>query len=85
MLMGRKLQEILPTHYTQQTKPAYRDLPTERQKQKQKKCSTSTPESFKTNQQVAIQHYATKEWSLKGTIIEKVAPRSYTVYIYIYN
>ena len=36
---------------------------------------------FRKNQLVAVQHHATKEWSLRGNIVREVAPRSYEVNI----
>ena len=81
MLMGRKLQEVLPSHHAEQQKE-HRNLKQERQKQKlyhDRTQPTTAPSSFTTNQPIAVQHHATKEWSLPGSIVQKVAPRSYTV------
>jgi len=37
------------------------------------------PEEFRQGQKVAVQHHATKEWSIKGAITHKFAPRSYEI------
>ena len=43
-------------------------------------------EEFQPGQAVAIQHETTKEWSVHGTIIQQVAPRSYEIQLTIpYN
>ena len=41
--------------------------------------TNNTPESFRPGHRVALQHPDTKEWSVRGYIIDQVAPRSYDV------
>jgi len=83
LMMGRQLRDNLPSmpHPSTQT-PNRRDIVTERMKQKEhydhskaRRC----PTQFTKGQQVRIQHHVTKEWSIEGTIIQEVAPRSYNV------
>ena len=59
-----------------------RNLMAERQTQKQqhdKKIYKHTAEGFRPRQRVALQDPHTKEWTIRGQIIEEVAPRSYRV------
>ena len=46
-----------------------------------KKLPTTKPPTskFLPGQRVAVQHHQSKEWSIRGQIVEKVGPRSYTV------
>ena len=55
----------------------------ERRKQKQqhdkKIINKYKPEEFRPKQRVALQDPSTKEWTVRGQIIEEVAPRSYNI------
>lgn len=82
LLMGRKLHDILPTYVQPPVGHPTRDIIKERQIQKQyfdRSHSTNEQTAFRKDQPVAIQDHHTKEWSTKGTIIAKIAPRSYTI------
>ena len=82
--MGRRLQDNLPCIVKPENKFT-RDLPTERLRQKaqhdnHRNLTDKTPAAeFTPGQKVRLQHHITKEWSLKGTVISEVAPRSYDV------
>ena len=86
LLMNRQLNDNLPRLPTtvDTNKPKYRDLMAEREKQKyyhDRKLPVKQPTSakFRPGQRVALQHHQTKEWSIRGQIIEEVAPRSFNV------
>jgi transposase InsO family protein len=85
LLMGRQLQEQLPTFHMQNDNSSKRDLQTERQKQKKqydKQIRTTkehTSYLFRKGQHVRLRNPTTCEWSLKGTIVDRIAPRSYTI------
>ena len=84
LLMGRKLQDNLPSYRIQpkETDNITRNLKKERQVQKQyfdKTHHTTKPGIFRKGQIVAIQNHRTKEWTLKGTITAEIAPRSYQI------
>ena len=63
--------------------PKTRNLLAERRVQKhhhdRKIFSKATTETFKAGQRVAIQDPVSKQWSIKGQIVEEVAPRSFTI------
>ena len=86
LLMNRQLNDNLPRLPANLTtnKPKRRDLMAEREVQKHhhdKKLPTTKPPTskFLPGQRVAVQHHQSKEWSIRGQIVEKVGPRSYTV------
>lgn len=84
LLMNRVLQDNLPRiHMKNDSSTPTRNIDQERIKQQiqfNKKVPTiPVNTNFKEKQKVAIQHHITKEWSIRGTIIRQVAPRSYTV------
>ena len=80
--MGRQLQDTLPTFRVQHHHKE-RNIKADRQKQKQyfdqKHNTINEQAEFHEGQKVAIQHHITKEWSRRGTIANKVAPRSYQI------
>ena len=87
LLMNRQLNDNLPRApaliNTKQSKT--RDLLAERNTQKlqyDKKIFTRTlPETFRPGQRVALQDPVSKEWSIRGQIVQEVAPRSFSVQI----
>ena len=87
LLMNRQLNDNLPRipTSTHTKEPPRRDLMAERRTQQQqhdKRITTkSTPETFRPNQRVALQDPRTKEWTVRGRIIEEVAPRSFNVQV----
>ena len=52
---------------------------TQKQQHDRKINCRSDPESFRPGQRVALQDPVSKEWSVRGQIIEEVAPRSFAV------
>ena len=88
LLMNRQLRDNMPRlPTTTDTKKAVnRDLVAERSKQKEQHDKnirkTATNNKFHPGQTVAIQDHISKEWSIRGTIVEEVAPRSFTVQVY---
>ena len=85
LLMNRRLNDNLPRlpTSTNTIQSPTRNLMAERTTQKRyhdKNVSTKLiRETFRPNQRVALQDPSTKEWTLRGQIIEEVAPRSYEV------
>ena len=85
LLMNRQLNDNLPRLPTtvSTNQPKSRDLLAERSAQKHhhdsKLLVKSKVETFKPGQRVALQDPRSKEWSIRGQIIEEVAPRSFTV------
>ena len=85
LLMNRRLNDNLPRLPTSNDtiQPPKRNLVAERKVQKHyhdKNISSRTiSEGFRPKQRVALQDPSTKEWTLRGQIVEEVAPRSYTV------
>jgi len=81
--MGRKLRDVLPSYYiTPRNSTQKRNLQEQRVKQKNyfdQNNNVVKPEEFRQGQKVAVQHHATKEWSIKGAITHKFAPRSYEI------
>ena len=84
--MNRQLNDNLPRLPTavDTNKPKQRDLMAEREKHKfyhDRKLPAKQPtgSKFRPGQRVALQHHQTKERSIRGQIIEEVAPRSFNV------
>ena len=82
LMMGRILRDNLP-RLQPTTSPKQRPVSQERIDAKRfhdRKIQTrATPNGFSRNQRVAIQDEFTREWTRKGSIIDIVAPRSYTI------
>ena len=86
LLMNRQLNDNLPRipSTTTTNKSPCRNLMAERRNQKHhhdKNISKTTRETFRPGQRVALQNPKTKEWTVRGRIIEEVAPRSYNVQV----
>lgn len=86
LLMNRQLNDGLPRlpETLNTKKPPRRNLVAERQKQIKHHDNKilrkqTNPETFTPGQKVALQHHSTKEWSIRGTIVKEVAPRSFDV------
>ena len=88
LLMNRTLRDNMPRLPTlTNTKTAgSRDLMAERNKQKQQHDKhihqqAHINKEFLPGQHVAIQDHVTKEWSIRGKIIQEVAPRSFDILV----
>ena len=91
LLMNRTLRDKMPRLPTlaNTKKAGSRDLVAERTKQKQQhdrhihvhNSQQENCNKFLPGQHVAIQHHVTKEWSIRGQIIQEVAPRSYEIQV----
>ena len=85
--MNRQLNDNLPRIPALRTtiQPKTRNLLAERQTQKQqhdrKIFTKTTSETFRLGQRVALQDPTSKQWSIRGRIVEEVAPRSFSVRI----
>merc|ERR1712131_344584 len=85
LLMNRQLNDNLPRipSLMNTNQPKTRNLLAERKVQKhhhdRKIFNKATTETFKPGQRVAIQDPVSKQWSIKGQIVEEVAPRSFTI------
>ena len=83
ILLGHPIQDELPSLACYKEKLVYkRDLQLERSMAKQqydRHVSTKPLQTFAANQQVAIQDDRTKEWTIRGKIVEEISPRSYTI------
>ena len=83
LLKGYTLRDNLPRF--QEDSPTPSRFPAKERAQSKayhdKKHATTrgSREEFQPGQAVAIQHETTKEWSVHGTIIQQVAPRSYEI------
>ena len=85
LLMGRQLNDNMPRLPAQMNsnESGTRPIMAERYKQKEyhdQKVSANR-DDFQRGQRVAIQDHVTKEWSIKGRIVQEVAPRSYTIQV----
>ena len=82
LIYGRPLQERLP-RLPQAPAPVQRDLIQERTTQKEyhdaKIQKNKVIEPFHPGQRVALQDQNTKEWTIRGTILTKVAPRAFLI------
>ena len=82
LLMGRQLTDNLPKIHKPRSEMPQRNLHKQRLSAKfhhDTKLQITKSELFITGNKVAIQDTKTKEWSTRGTAIDQVAPRSYTV------
>ena len=80
LLKGYTLRDNLPRYETPQVPE--RNLIAERKTAKHYddiKLLRNSNTEFQPNQPVAIQHATTKEWLIKGKIIQEIAPRLYEV------
>ena len=86
LIFNKTLEDNLPRLHNQNiSQNYYRDLGKERAQQKatydKKIPENPLLSTFKKNQRVAIQHHNSKEWSIRGTIVNQVAPRSYRIHL----
>ena len=83
ILLGHKIQDELPSITSHKEQVVYkRDIQKDRSIAKQQydqHVSTKPQQTFVKNQQVAVQDAKTKEWSVRGKIVEEVCPRSFSV------
>lgn len=80
LLLGFNLSDTLPS-VVRHTPNFFRNMDREKKQMKsyhdQKYSGTAS--IFQPGQIVSIQHQDTREWTIKGKILNEVAPRSYTV------
>ena len=89
LLFGRQLRDNLPTLTSnlEQRQFVKRDMISERTKMKEYYDSRVPKQAvggekrldFSKNQRVVIQHDTTKEWTVYGTVVGEVAPRSFLI------
>ncbi|XP_057294539.1 uncharacterized protein K02A2.6-like [Hydractinia symbiolongicarpus] len=80
LLIGFNLSDTLPS-VVRHTPNFFRNMDREKKQMKtyhDQRCS-GTALIFQPGQIVSIQHQDTREWTIKGKILNEVAPRSYTV------
>ena len=83
LLIGWRLRDNLPCMLPSNSVIPKHDLTKEREVQERhfNNAAKTSSSKFKVGQQVRIQHHITKQWSIDGTVLHEVAPRSYEIQI----